>query len=106
MPWALRKLCAFGGCGALTRAHYCPDHERVKRRAYDQNRPSSTKRGYGRRWAKLRMMVLRRQPVCPCGALATEVDHINPKRQGGEDSFENLQGLCKPCHSRKTVRGT
>jgi 5-methylcytosine-specific restriction protein A len=34
---------------------------------------------------------------------ATEVDHIKPKAEGGGESFENLQPLCKPCHSRKTL---
>ena len=105
MPWALKKLCAFGGCGALTHSHYCPDHERVKRRAYDQNRPSSTKRGYGRRWGKLRKMVLNRNPLCQCGALATEVHHGRAKKHGGEDSFENLEAMCHPCHARITFAG-
>jgi 5-methylcytosine-specific restriction endonuclease McrA len=27
------------------------------------------------------------------------------KRDGGEDSMENLQGLCHGCHSRKTRGG-
>jgi 5-methylcytosine-specific restriction endonuclease McrA len=55
------------------------------------------------RWLKLRRMVLSRQPVCVvcCNALATEVDHINGVNTDMRSS--NLQSLCKPCHSRKTV---
>lgn len=69
------------------------------------NRPSAGRRGYGRRWRKLRLMVLRRDPICvrcKCRA-STHADHIAPKSRGGDDSFENLQGLCETCHNRKTV---
>jgi len=82
-------------------------------RTYDDQRGSSTQRGYGYRWHKLRKMVLARDPVCvdPFGihleagevALAEVVDHITPKNAGGSDSLENLQGLCKQCHDRKTA---
>jgi hypothetical protein len=30
-----------------------------------------------------------------------EVDHIVPLRLQGLDVFENMQALCKPCHSQK-----
>ena len=36
--------------------------------------------------------------------LATEVDHIVPKSAGGTDAMDNLQALCKSCHSRKTAK--
>jgi 5-methylcytosine-specific restriction protein A len=50
-----------------------------------------------------------REPLCrSCRGqgkivAATEVDHIVPKQDGGADAFDNLQPLCKPCHSRKTL---
>ena len=66
---------------------------------------------YGRSWEKLRRMVLRREPICrSCleqGQLtpANEVDHIIPINRGGSKTAdENLQPLCKPCHSQKTIR--
>jgi 5-methylcytosine-specific restriction protein A len=34
---------------------------------------------------------------------ANEVDHIKSKSQGGKDEWDNLQALCKSCHSRKTA---
>ncbi|MCB0080444.1 MAG: HNH endonuclease [Caldilineaceae bacterium] len=56
-------------------------------------------------------MQLRREPLCRhCRergqtTAATEVDHIKARRDGGSDAFDNLQSLCKSCHSRKTARG-
>jgi 5-methylcytosine-specific restriction enzyme A len=75
----------------------------------DQYRGSSAHRGYGHIWRKLRIMVLRRHPICAdsfgigCVSVSRHADHIVPKRQGGQDMMENLQGLCDSCHSRKTL---
>lgn len=67
-------------------------------------RPSAAKRGYGRRWQRLRLMVLSRDPICvKCNSPSEEVDHIIPK-PNGDDSMDNLQGLCKSCHSSKTMK--
>lgn len=44
------------------------------------------------------------EPTCRvCGARATDVDHVVPKRAGGPDAHSNLQSLCHSCHSRKTA---
>jgi len=48
--------------------------------------------------------VLAQNPWCECGARTTMVDHIIPRSQGGTDDPENLKAMCKPCHSRKTVK--
>lgn len=49
--------------------------------------------------------MLRYQPQCACGALATVVDHITPIRMGGSPTDErNLQCLCASCHSRKSLK--
>lgn len=67
-------------------------------------------RGYGSRWVKLRLQVLRRdQHLCVvCRAagrvrVATEVDHVVPRAKGGTDALANLQAICTPCHKAKTI---
>lgn len=76
-------------------------------REHDQARGSAAARGYGRRWQRLRMLVLHEQPVCEtpgCTQMATDVDHIVAKAKGGTDDRTNLRALCHSCHSRKTGR--
>lgn len=108
MPESPYRGCATRGCAGLTRERYCPDCKPVAQRNYDRRRGSSSHRGYGAAWRRLRLRVLARQDyICcetDCNAEATEVDHIIPKSRGGTDDLENLQGLCKPHHSRKTVQ--
>ncbi len=72
---------------------------------------STTQRGYGWHWQKLRETILTRDSyLCiPCRAKgnitpAEEVDHIKGKAQGGSDEPENLQSICKECHAIKTTK--
>jgi 5-methylcytosine-specific restriction protein A len=90
---------------------FCDLHQKEEWKRQDAQRGSPAERGYGRNWRRIRGMYLRRHPWCedPFGihedpVPATEVDHIIPIRAGGTNQFENLQALCKSCHSRKTVR--
>lgn len=73
-------------------------------RAAYAERGSRAERGYPSNWEKVRLHVLRRDPSCKgCeAALSTECDHIKPLERGGTNHPDNLQGLCKPCHSIKT----
>ena len=102
----MRKACRTYHCaGTATHDGYCDDcyAQREQQRADD--RGTAAERGYDYRWSKLRLMVLRANPACVvCGAPATDVDHITPKRLGGEDALDNLQSLCHACHTRKTMR--
>lgn len=104
MPRLPPKPCRQPGCPALTEGRYCPAH--AKEHAWESTTTSSTQRGYGARWQKLRRMILNRDPICRlCGrADSTDVDHVVPKSQGGDDSDANLQGVCDDCHQAKTVR--
>lgn len=88
-------------------------HGKDLERRRDQRRGSAWARGYDWTWQKLRAWKLRQDPLCAhCLAIgrivpAEEVDHIE-RFEGKDDPRrldpENLQSLCKPCHSRKTRR--
>lgn len=71
-----------------------------------QGRPSARERGYDKAWERRRRLHLEAGPFCRlCGQLGNEVDHVIPHR-GAEWLFKlegNLQTLCKPCHTKKTV---
>jgi 5-methylcytosine-specific restriction protein A len=117
MPMKVRSAAEPAGAG-------------TRRSAYDARRGSACSRGYGRRWEKLRKLILARDPLCMVRANlplllslrpgerekivlmatrlcagdrpSTDADHIIPKSLGGEDYEENLQGACHECHSVKT----
>ena len=63
-----------------------------------------------RLWSRLREEVLDKEPLCRmCSNLgisvaAQEVDHIVPLSLGGLTSRNNLQPLCRKCHTLKTAR--
>ena len=62
-----------------------------------------------KRWRGLRHLALQRDGFrCrKCGAVGRlEVDHIKPERTHPELrwSLENLQSLCRRCHSAKTAK--
>lgn len=64
------------------------------------NRLSASRRGYDRRWQKVRAVMLAKHPVCGCGNFTTQVHHLdNNPRNNSED---NLQPLCASCHSKIT----
>jgi 5-methylcytosine-specific restriction enzyme A len=114
MPVSASNVCREAGCGHRCSGRYCDAHlrangEKQYRRDYDRRRGSKSKRGYGRRWERLRGMVLARDPLCKIMVLcdgmvpSTDADHIIPRSAGGEDAMENLQGACHACHSHKTA---
>lgn len=132
MATRAKSICRHVGCGKLVdTAGYCEPHAKLRHQQADAKRESASARGYNRRWQKARATYLARNPFCMhclCNAgieatdlegvieacltkgvtipKASEVDHIIPHK-GDQDLFwdsDNWQGLCKPCHSRKTAR--
>lgn len=116
MPQQAARPCnkAGGRCTGLVRdgvCSVCGSQRGYKDRAYDSQRGTAHQRGYGANWKKVRRMQLAHEPLCrDCKAegvvtMGVEVHHIQAKRDGGEDSFENLMTLCKSHHSQRTAKG-
>lgn len=93
------------GCSNLVSAGeggYCPQHKPVRQNASAY---------YDRRWQKVRALYLSNNPLCAdCeknGRLtpAVDVHHIIKPGDGGSDYDNNLLGLCKSCHAKRTAKG-
>jgi HNH endonuclease len=66
---------------------------------------TTTQRGYGRTWQKLRPGILARDRyTCHwCGRPANAVDHVIGKADGGTDHPDNLVASCTPCNSARSL---
>lgn len=94
------RLCSHPTCPEHTTTRgRCPDHARTYSRDTHHNRHVYN----SKRWRLLREAVLTDHPLCPCGHIATDVDHIKPIQRNGDPwAPTNLQALCARCHGRKT----
>ena len=81
-----------------------------KRKAWATTRKSKQARGYGKWHEHMRNIVLTEEPLCrPCNeagrvTAATIMDHIKPLAEGGTADRENLQPICRDCHTAKTAK--
>lgn len=112
----MARPCREWACPNLVKSRnqngYCDNHA-GKRSNWNKRLDrsgSTTDRGYGYAWRKLRELVLKRDNYlcvkCDAGGRvteATDVDHIISKAKGGTDSESNLQSLCSACHKVKTA---
>lgn len=89
-----------------------PRRPQVKAFHPRDRRPNAAARGYGGRWQRYRATFLLAHPLCVlCEAAgkvvpAEHVDHKTPALPADAGFWEptNHQALCKPCHSRKTIK--
>ncbi|MDG6880958.1 HNH endonuclease [Phocoenobacter uteri] len=112
MPARIPKACRKQGCKHITidPSGYCEQHKSNGWQRY-QSGKTSTQRGYGAKWRRIRAIVLDRDKhlcqLCLKQGIytsATTVDHIIPKAHNGTDNLSNLQSLCNACHKAKTAR--
>jgi 5-methylcytosine-specific restriction protein A len=102
-----KSACVEPGCPDFAEQRgRCERHS--KERAKEARDRTIGRDFYGtKRWRALRRRVLKRDRyTCQeCRRFGNEVDHVVPVAQGGARwSEDNLQTLCKSCHSRKTAR--
>lgn len=111
MPARIPRACRKRGCAGTTtdRSGYCADHQNTGWETHQRGK-SRHERGYGRPWDIIRARILKRDNhLCQAcfrngrAVTATTVDHIKAKAYGGTDDNSNLEGLCWPCHRRKTA---
>jgi Restriction endonuclease len=103
-------------CSRLTaNPSRCDVHQREAERERGRQRGSSTARGYGAAWRRLRAELIGKWVaeygyVCPGWqrpshtARELTLDHVIPLSKGGASHPDNLRVLCKSCNSAKRDR--
>lgn len=110
MPPRTPTPCCAPQCRAITTGRYCEQHRHLGWESHQAGR-TTTQRGYGGSWQRLRAKALARdkylcQPHMRAGFAvpAVDVDHILAKANGGTDVLTNLEGVCSSCHKLKTTQ--
>jgi 5-methylcytosine-specific restriction endonuclease McrA len=100
MPTAPPRPCATHPGILLTPGVSCPRCQQQR----DRQRPDHFRFYTSAAWRVLRFQVLEEEPICPCGALTTDVDHVLPRRTHPQLELvrSNLQAWCHACHARRT----
>ncbi|MCA8079932.1 HNH endonuclease [Burkholderia cepacia] len=113
MPKKAPTPCRHRGCGRLVDSPgFCEVHkaDAVGWRP-DRERGNRHARGFGSNWERTRAEIMKRdkalcQSCLRAGrvVLATSVDHIVNRAEGGTDDHSNLEALCDKCHNAKTAK--
>lgn len=104
MPWAAKTRCVERGCPNLKESGpFCRKHAQQAWKKKDEKRGGTDPFYASTAWRMMRRHILSKEPLCRvCKAMASVVDHILSRKQGGADLDEaNLQPLCAECHDRK-----
>jgi len=111
MPWDIPSNCTYPGCANLAHgtSPRCSEHPYPTKSKYRHKATDSLRDSNSRKWEAIRQQVFRRDKhLCqPCqqkglDTLAEEVDHIQAVSLGIDDTLDNLQAICRSCHSKKT----
>src|SRR5438552_18045919 len=101
------RVCNEDGCPELSYSARCDEH--TKEREASLRNPALMAVYASPRWQGVRRAVLRRDRVCTSchGTLSRDVDHVISLNDGGAPyDLNNLVGLCRSCHSKKTAKET
>jgi len=117
MPRKPSRPCKYPGCPHLAsdeRIGYCDTHLKQSQRQYDQQRGTSTQRGYNYRWQKASKLYLAGHPLCaiclkknpPVIKAAECVDHIIPHKGDYKLFWDpaNHQPACLECNRIKAAK--
>jgi 5-methylcytosine-specific restriction protein A len=107
MPSKPASGCHISNCPDLSveQSGFCEEHLKERNRQQDKNRGTSTERGYGYGWRKLREWYLTEHPLCvECEragvvSAATLIHHIDRDTSNNQES--NLKALCADCHQQQ-----
>lgn len=113
MPSLPGGSCRVPGCKNYSKPSlngYCEVHKNKGWKDYQETKSSKVRIYQTTQWKKLvkAVWVIDNGLCRNCFSKGliepgSDVDHIKPKSQGGNDDLSNLQLLCKPCHKRKTA---
>ena len=100
MPRKPKRPCSYPGCPNLTEERYCEEHKKLANRQYDRySRDKAARKLYASsEWKRIRALFLTAHPLCE------QCRKEGRLRRGGTHDESNLMALCKPCHSRISVR--
>ncbi|ART68832.1 hypothetical protein BTO20_09755 [Mycobacterium dioxanotrophicus] len=99
------RLFGTAGCATLVRGStYCPDHQRQRGWRRGGTTRTNTTEDRARRDRVLQRAGHQCRIRYPdvCIGTASCCDHIVALTEHGDDSDENCQAACAPCHRRKT----
>lgn len=116
MPMSALRYCMEPTCREKVQDRpRCEEHskalERIKNKRDYEKKKQKRKFYKTAIWQDLRIQQLTKTPHCEwqydtgtnCGKVATIVDHIVPREDGGPDHLDNFQSLCHSHHSKKTA---
>ena len=113
MPTRPPHNCEHPACSRLAMSgRTCSQHKKERKQIKERARVNPYRSMYSRRWRRARKQFLLINSLCVHCLQenkitpATEVDHIIDHKGDPELFWDinNWQGLCKPCHSRKTAK--
>lgn len=110
-PSLMGHACAYHTCNKIIRSKYCNQHKHIQSDVSRGTRGTTSQQGYGTQWQKIRKIHLFNHPLCEDCKIegiikpAKEVHHVIGLRNGGTNEDDNLQSLCKSCHSKRTRMG-